>query len=69
MNNNIEWKDVPIEEFKNSYEISNNGQIRNKNTLKIKTTQVGSTGYNTTRLDIGSCKKQFKYIVLLQKHL
>ena len=57
MNNNIEWKDVPIEEFKNSYEISNNGQIRNKNTLKIKTTQVGSTGYNTTRLDIGSCKK------------
>lgn len=30
MNNNIVWKDVPIEEFENSYEISNNGQIRNK---------------------------------------
>jgi hypothetical protein len=55
--NNIFWKDVPIEEFKNSYEISNNGQIRNKNTLKIKTTQLGSTGYITTRLDIGTCKK------------
>ena len=30
---------------------------RNKKTLKIKTTQLGSTGYITTRLDIGSCKK------------
>ena len=39
MDNNIEWKDVPIEEFKNSYEVSNDGKIRNKNTLKIKTTQ------------------------------
>ena len=56
-NNNIIWKDVPIDEFKNSYEISNTGQIRNKNTLKIKTTQLGSTGYVTTRLDIGTCKK------------
>jgi len=55
--NNIIWKDVPIEEFKHSYEISNNGQIRNKNTLKIKTTQLGSTGYITTRLDIGTYKK------------
>jgi hypothetical protein len=58
MNNNIIiWKDVPIDEFKNSYEISNIGQIRNKNTLKIKTTQIGSTGYVTTRLDNGNCKK------------
>jgi hypothetical protein len=56
-NNNIIWKDVPIEEFKNSYEVSNTGQIKNKNTLKIKATQTGSTGYITTRLDIGSCKK------------
>lgn len=55
--NNIIWKDVPIEEFKNSYEVSNTGQIRNKKTLKIKTTQLGSTGYVTTRLDIGSVKK------------
>lgn len=55
--NNIIWKDVPLEEYKKSYEISNNGQIRNKNTLKIKTTQLGSTGYITTRLDIGTCKK------------
>jgi hypothetical protein len=57
MNNNIIWKDVPLDEYKNSYEISNNGLIRNKNTLKIKTTQLGSTGYITTRLDIGNCKK------------
>lgn len=57
MDNNIIWKDVPLEEYKNSYEVSNNGQIRNKNTLKIKTTQLGSTGYITTRLDIGTCKK------------
>ena len=56
-NNNIIWKDIPIEEFKNSFEVSNIGQIRNKNTLKIKTTQLGSTGYITTRLDTGNCKK------------
>jgi hypothetical protein len=54
---NIVWKDVPIEEFKNSYEVSNTGEIRNKKTLKIKATQFGSTGYITTRLDVGSCKK------------
>ena len=54
---NIIWKDVPIEEFKNSYEVSNTGEIRNKKTLKIKATQFGSTGYITTRLDVGSCKK------------
>lgn len=57
MDNNTVWKDVPIEEYKNSYEVSNNGQIRNKNTLKIKAVQLGSTGYITTRLDIGTCKK------------
>jgi hypothetical protein len=55
--NNVVWKDVPIQEFSNSYEISNTGQIRNKNTKKIKTIQIGSTGYATTRLDVGSCKK------------
>lgn len=63
MDNNTIWKDVPIEEYKNSYEVSNDGKIRNKNTLKIKAIQLGTTGYITTRLDIGSCKKQFKYIV------
>ena len=57
MNNNIEWKNVPIAEFANSYEISNTGQIRNKKTSKIKVTQLGSTGYVTTRLDNGNCKK------------
>jgi hypothetical protein len=57
MADNIVWKDVPIEEFKNSYEVSNNGEIRNKKTLKIKATQPGSTGYVTTRLDNGTNKK------------
>lgn len=67
MDNNIIWKDVPIEEFKNSYEVSNNGQIRNKKTLKIKSTQLGSTGYITTRLDIGSCKKTVQIHSLVAK--
>lgn len=51
------WKNVPIDEFKNSYEISNTGQIRNKKTLKIKSLQIGSTGYLSTRLDTGNIKK------------
>ena len=67
MNNNIIWKNVPIEEFKNSYEVSNDGQIRNKKTLKIKSTQLGSTGYITTRLDIGSCKKTVQIHSLVAK--
>lgn len=67
MDNNIVWKNVPIEEFENSYEISNDGKIRNKNTQKIKTTQLGSTGYVTTRLDIGSCKKTVQIHSLVAK--
>lgn len=67
MDNNTIWKDVPIEEYKNSYEVSNDGKIRNKNTLKIKAIQLGSTGYITTRLDIGSCKKTVQIHSLMAK--
>lgn len=67
MDNNTVWKDVPIEEYKNSYEVSNDGKIRNKNTLKIKAVQLGSTGYITTRLDIGSCKKTVQIHSLVAK--
>ncbi len=51
--NNIVWKNVPINEFKDSYEVSNNGQIRNKKTKKIKSVYVSSTGYTSVRLDNG----------------
>jgi len=50
---NIIWKDLPIDEFKNSYEISNYGQIRNKNNKRIKSTYISSAGYNSVRLDNG----------------
>lgn len=51
--NNIVWKNIPINEFKDSYEVSNNGQIRNKNTKKIKSVYISSTGYTSVRLDNG----------------
>lgn len=65
--NDIIWKNIPIEEFKNSYELSNMGQVRNKNTLKIKTTQIGSTGYIVVRLDTGKYKKTFQIHNLVAK--
>ena len=51
MNNNIIWKDLPIADFKDIYEVSNTGEIRNKKTGKIRLLQPGSTGYMTCRLD------------------
>ena len=51
MNNNIIWKDLPIADFKDIYEVSNTGEIKNKKTGKIRLLQPGSTGYMTCRLD------------------
>jgi hypothetical protein len=31
---NIIWKDIPIDDFKDIYEISNTGLLRNKKTKK-----------------------------------
>jgi hypothetical protein len=51
MNDNIIWKDLPINDFKDIYEISNTGEVRNKKTKKVRLLQPGSTGYMTCRLD------------------
>lgn len=51
MNNNIIWKDLPLDGFGDIYDVSNTGEIRNKKTQKIRLLQPGSTGYTTCRLD------------------
>jgi len=53
----LEWKDIPIEPFNTSYEISNYGDIKNKKSKKIKTYQISSTGYKSVKLDTGANKK------------
>lgn len=67
MNNNIIWKDVPIGEFKNTYEISNTGLIRNKKTYQIKTVRLGSTGYNSCNFDNGTLQKTVQVHTLIAK--
>lgn len=55
----LQWKDIPIEPFNTSYEISNYGDIKNKKTQKIKAFQISSTGYKSVKLD--TKKKLSKY--------
>lgn len=53
----LQWKDIPIEPFNTSYEISNYGDIKNKRTQKIKAFQISSTGYKSVKLDTKANKK------------
>jgi hypothetical protein len=53
----LQWKDIPIEPFNTSYEISNYGDIKNKRTQKIKAYQISSTGYKSVKLDTKVNKK------------
>lgn len=54
----LQWKDIPIEPFNTSYEISNYGDIKNKRTQKIKVFQISSTGYKSVKLDTKANKKK-----------
>lgn len=45
------WKDLPVDPFNLSYDISNIGRIRNKKSGNIKQQQISHTGYNNVRLD------------------
>jgi hypothetical protein len=63
----LEWKDIPIEPFNTSYEISNYGDIKNKKSKKIKTYQISSTGYKSVKLDTGENKKTIDIHVYVAK--
>ena len=63
----LQWKDIPIEPFNTSYEISNYGDIKNKKTQKIKAFQISSTGYKSVKLDTGSNKKTIDVHVYVAK--
>ena len=63
----LQWKDIPIEPFNTSYEISNYGDIKNKRTQKIKVFQISSTGYKSVKLDTGSNKKTIDIHVYVAK--
>jgi hypothetical protein len=54
----IIWREFPDEKLKNKYEISNDGQVRNKNTKVVKKTNIRS-GYENISL-LGQNTNQFK---------
>jgi hypothetical protein len=60
MNNNIIWKSLPIDEFKDIYEISNTGIIKNSKTKIIKKYQDGSTGYKMCNFTDGKISKRLQ---------
>jgi hypothetical protein len=53
----VVWKPVSVQPYTNSYEVSNEGQVRNTKTNNIKSPLPGSTGYASVRLDLGKSKK------------
>ena len=54
-----EWK--TIEECKN-YEISNDGQVRNKKTGRMRKPRITNTGYQGLEIYNDDGKRTFKYI-------
>jgi hypothetical protein len=63
----LQWKDIPVEPFNTSYEISNYGDIKNKKTQKIKAFQISSTGYKSVKLDTKANKKTIDIHVYVAK--
>jgi len=56
------WAPVPDEPFNKTFMISNMGRIKNNNTGNIKTLTLNpSTGYYSTRLDMGKKVKKITY--------
>ena len=67
MNDTITWKDLPIDEYQNIYDISNTGAIKNKKTKLIKTFQTGSTGYKMCNFTDGKILKRLQVHNLVAK--
>ena len=56
-----QWVPVPDEPYKKTYMVSNMGQIKNKNTGKIKSLSTNQGGFTYVRLDIGKTFKKITY--------
>lgn len=58
--NNIIWKNIPINEFNDNYEISNYGDIKKISNNKLLSILISSTGYKSIRLSSNGFRKTFQ---------
>lgn len=55
-----EWLSVPLDSFRDRYEVSNLGRVRNVQFPKVLSPKISTTGYETVKLHSGGRETQFK---------